>query len=198
MAMPGIADAKLAPGFADPGRDSQRVFRAALAAMAEPGRIATLDLRLQPTPPLGLAQSALALTLLDFEVALWLDGPVAPAADYLRFHTGVRLAARPEDADYCLIAGPLPPLSSFKAGSEEEPEAGATLIVAVAGLLGDGPWRLKGPGLPHEGRLGVGGLPADFAAQWAQNQRAFPRGIDLFLCAGSRLVGLPRTLTIEG
>lgn len=193
-----MADERLGPGFADPVGDSQRVFRAALLAMAHPGRIQDLALDLSPPAPLGLAQVALALMLLDFEVAVWLDETALPAADYLRFHTGAQLAAAPGEANYCLIAGALPPLAGFKAGSDEAPEAGATLIVAVAALAETGPWRLRGPGIDGEASLGVRGLPHRFLGDWAENGAAFPRGLDLYLCAGSRLVGLPRTLAIGG
>jgi len=42
----------------------------------------------------------------------------------------------------------------------------------------------------------VQGLPADFAAQWAENHAAFPRGVDAYLASADALVGLPRTTRI--
>ena len=53
----------LAPGFADPQLDAQRVFRQLLQAMARPGQMAPLD-RLPEAPlPLSRAAAALAMTL---------------------------------------------------------------------------------------------------------------------------------------
>lgn len=41
------------------------------------------------------------------------------------------------------------------------------------------------------------GLPADFAAQWAANHAAFPRGVDAFLVAGRCISGLPRSTRLH-
>ena len=45
--------------------------------------------------------------------------------------------------------------------------------------------------------LDVAGLPADFAATWAENHALYPRGIDLLLTAGPALVALPRSVSVE-
>ena len=95
----------LAPGFADPQLDAQRVFRQLLQAMARPGQVAPLD-RLPDAPlPLGRAAAALALTLFDLDTPIWLSEDLrAAAGDYLAFHTGAPLARDLGAASFVLVA----------------------------------------------------------------------------------------------
>ncbi len=93
----------LQPQFDNPVHDAQQVFRTLLAAMAEPLLTRALPV-LPPEPPADLhpATAAALLTLLDGDVSLAAD--LAPAtAEWLRFHTGVRLTDRPEEADFVLV-----------------------------------------------------------------------------------------------
>ena len=39
-------------------------------------------------------------------------------------------------------------------------------------------------------------LDADFIAEWRAQSRTAPRGVDIILCAGTTIIGLPRSLTI--
>lgn len=190
--------ASLAAGFADPVLDQQRCFRAVLEAMARPGRVMALGLDLVPPPPLGLAAAAVLLTLADADTPVWQDaGPAA--ADWLRFHAGCPLVAEPGAAAFLLACGRPPALGELDPGTEEEPHRAATLILQVAALAAvqRGAWRLTGPGIEHAHHLRVDGLPEGFAAAWAANREEFPRGVDVVLCAGDRLAGLPRTTRIE-
>jgi alpha-D-ribose 1-methylphosphonate 5-triphosphate synthase subunit PhnH len=91
----------------------------------------------------------------------------------------------------------MPALASLALGTEEEPHLAATLLVQVQGLRAGQGWRLTGPGIEHEHRLAVDGLPMDFLAQWAANRARFPQGVDIVLCAGEDLACLPRTVAIE-
>ena len=102
----------------------------------------------------------------------------------------------PTDAAFVLAAGAPPALATLNAGTEEEPERGATLIIQVAALEEGRGWRLTGPGIEHEHRLHVEGMPAGFIAEWVANRALFPRGVDVVLCAGDRLAALPRTVAI--
>jgi alpha-D-ribose 1-methylphosphonate 5-triphosphate synthase subunit PhnH len=155
-----------------------------------------------PAPPPGVqrAANALLLALLDQDCRLWLSPSLSgAAAGYLRFHTGCILVGDTRQADFVLVASPseLPPLGSFALGSDEYPDRSATLVVQVDALGSDGEWRLSGPGIRDERRLRAQGLGADFLAQWRQNAKRFPRGVDLFLVSGTQLCGLPRTTRIE-
>ena len=188
----------LAPGFADPVGAAQSTFRAVLAAMAEPGRIMTLDVALAPPRPLGLAAAAVALSLLDGDTPLWCDPACRPVAPFLRFHTGVALVDAPEHARFALIGDPaaLPSLAQFDAGTDEYPDRSASLILAVTHLGVGAALMLRGPGIKERRRLAVAGVPAGFRAEWRANHARFPRGIDVILTAGDRLACLPRSVEI--
>ena len=90
----------------------------------------------------------------------------------------------------------MPALSALDAGTDETPQDSATLILQVAAVDDTAGWHLTGPGIEREHRLAVTGLPSDFPAQWAANRAQFPRGVDVVLCAGTRLAALPRTTRI--
>jgi alpha-D-ribose 1-methylphosphonate 5-triphosphate synthase subunit PhnH len=85
----------------------------------------------------------------------------------------------------------------LEAGTDEEPERGATLILEVAALEEAGGWRLRGPGIRDEHRLRVTGAPQGFIPEWGRNHARFPCGVDVILCAGTRIAALPRSLRIE-
>ncbi len=74
--------AVLAQGLADGALDSQLVFRAIMRALAEPGRIETLPIALEPPAPLGLAAAPAVLTLAISRRALAVAAHAA-AARYL-------------------------------------------------------------------------------------------------------------------
>lgn len=189
----------VAAGFADPGLDAQRTFRAVLDAMAHPGRVVNLA-PLDAPAPLGAAAAAVCLTLLDLDTPVWLD-PAAATADvvaYLRFHCGAPVVGTPPAARFAVVADPatMPALGTFEGGTDERPDLSATLVIQVTGLTGGRGARLTGPGIESEARLEVVGAPALWP-DWRANIRRFPRGVDVILCAGSRLAALPRTTRVE-
>lgn len=191
----------LAPGFADPVHDAQRVFRAVLDAMAHPGRIATLGADLDAPAPLSPGAAAVCLALLDFETRLWLQPQaVTPAAlDFLRFHCGCPAARHTLEAQFVLIAdaAAMPPLSAFHPGEPEYPDRAATLIVQVERLAQGEGVRLSGPGIATAARLQVAGLPADFWVQRIDAQADYPLGVDILFVTGRRLAALPRSTRVE-
>ncbi|MBD0275911.1 MAG: phosphonate C-P lyase system protein PhnH, partial [Acetobacteraceae bacterium] len=68
----------LVPGFGDPVRDAQAVFRAVMDALARPGPPRALPAGLpRPPGPLAPELGAIALALADHEAPLWLDAPLA-------------------------------------------------------------------------------------------------------------------------
>lgn len=186
----------LLPGFADPVLDAQSAFRAVLEAMSRPGRIATIDRPPEAPAPLMPAAAAALLTLADIDTPVWSDAGERAAA-WLGFHAGCPIVPTPRAARFALATGAAPMLDALDPGTEEEPQLSATLILQVAALEAGSGWRLTGPGIEHAHHLHVTGLPADFLAQWRAQRPLFPCGVDVILCAGTRLAAMPRTVQIE-
>ena len=185
----------LQPQFDNPVHDAQQVFRTLLAAMAEPLLTRALPV-LPPEPPADLhpATAAALLTLLDGDVSLAAD--LAPAtAEWLRFHTGVRLTDRPEEADFVLVrrGSAVPPLNCLRQGEPAYPDRSATLLVEVAGFAARGPVEGSGPGLACPRRSSDCGLPREFWLARQQAEARFPLGVDLLLFSAGEVMALPRS-----
>ena len=177
---------ELAPSFDDPVHKGQQAFRAALDALARPGRIECLP---------GLPERV----PVDFETPVWLDATSQEAADFLRFHCGCAIVDDPRRAHFAFAKGfdTLPSLDSFALGSDEAPEDSTTLIVEVEDLFTEGRLVLTGPGIERQHRLGVAGFDTDRIAERMHLAELFPRGLDVFLTCGQRVAGLPRTTRIH-
>jgi alpha-D-ribose 1-methylphosphonate 5-triphosphate synthase subunit PhnH len=196
-----LTRAALAEGFTDVARESQRVFRATMNAMARPGSIATLEASLKAPMPLTSGAATLALALCDFETPIWLDSELSNEAtrDYLRFHTGAPFVDARAAAAFAFCAAPsgLPDFSEFSLGSLEYPDRSATLIIQVRSLAADRGWRLTGPGIDDASLLEAEPLPTDFVARRQALRPLFPRGLDFIFVAEARIAALPRTTLIE-
>jgi len=206
-AMPGMAAqaatdlSHMAAGFADPVQGSQQIFRAGLQAMSHPGRIVPVPV-CADLPTHGHAASAqLMLALLDADCRLWLSPSLraSEVATWLRFHTGCQLVDTLAQAHFAWVGGgdAMPRLADFQHGSDEDPHTSTSCVIDLAAARSAaqdvGGWRLQGPGIADVCQLSVSGLPADFEAQWNDNQAQFPRGVDLWLALPDSLIGLPRT-----
>jgi len=206
--------ARMGAGFADPVHGAQQAFRALLGAMAEPGRVHALpdaaiaglapqdaDLR----PPLDIALAATLLTLLDADTPVHLAGALDTddARAWLRFHTGARVspqvaamtAARACDVDAALW-------NALDLGTDEAPQASATLFVEVDGLSEQPMERavalkLRGAGIETSRDLAVAGLSAAFWRWRAALHAELPRGIDVVLLCGTRLAAIPRSTHVQ-
>jgi alpha-D-ribose 1-methylphosphonate 5-triphosphate synthase subunit PhnH len=182
----------LSGGFADAPVDAAHAFRAALDAMARPGRIVMLA-GARPPAPLPVATGVLILTLTDATTPLHLAGEIdTPAVrDWVTFHTGAPLVPA---AGAVFAAGDWPalqPLNRFRVGEPAWPDRSATLFVTVPALSPPNA-RLSGPGIDGAVLLA---LP-DIAAFQA-NRQLFPLGLDCFLIAGDRVAGVPRSAHVE-
>lgn len=195
-----MADTLLA-GFANTTLDSQRAFRAALDALSRPGRIITMPELLPGGAPAPLmpATAALALALFDYETPVWLDDAAGTSAvrDWLRFHCGCPLLADKARARFAIVAGTPGSLDGFDTGTDAYPDRSTTLIWQVESVTEGQAHRLSGPGIAREEVLKIKSLHHDFESAWQSNVKLFPRGLDLFLVAGDRLAGLPRTVSIR-
>lgn len=195
---------KMQPGFDDPALNSQLVFRSALQAMSMPGRLVDLP-NLAAVPRQGHRASALLLlALVDSDCTLWLSPSLAgtDAQTWLRFHTGCRFVQEPAQANFLWLCAQdrWPHMRDMQAGTDEYPDQSATCIMETSSIqTGEGSrvWSLSGPGIASPTGLTAEGLPADFAAQWAGNHAAFPRGVDIFLTTATHVLGLPRSTILQ-
>jgi alpha-D-ribose 1-methylphosphonate 5-triphosphate synthase subunit PhnH len=178
----------------DPVLAAQATFRAVLDSMARPGRIHTLPPPQVAAPGLVPATASVLAALADADTPLWLDPDLRDAADWIAFHCGAPLA--PLDEAAFVVAATLPDLRIPRAGTDEQPELGATIIVQVAGLGSGERYRLSGPGVDGSATLAIAELHG-LAGAWAANRARFPLGVDLVLCAGERIAALPRSVAIE-
>lgn len=186
----------IADGFAAPAQDAQRTYRALLRAMSRPARPVVVDEH-PGLDGVNAAAASVLLTLLDFDTTLYLgaDQMSGPLAAWVRFHTNSQLTGEIAEADFALL-NEAPDQAVFKAarqGDPKYPDRSATFIVQVPSLTGGERRVLEGPGIDGTETITVSGLGPEFWAAWQSNTRQFPLGVDLFLCAGSEIVGLPRT-----
>lgn len=184
-------DGALVEGFATPPVDAARAFRAVIQAMSRPGTVETID---APSPgPLGAAAAGVLLSLCDHDTPVWLapSVDVPEVRDWVRFHTGAPLAGRAEAQFAFGSWAEMLPLSDFAIGTSEYPDRSATLVVEV-GDLGHA-HTLSGPGIKDTAQVTVPDPDAVRA-----NRKLFPLGLDFLLTENDRLVGLPRTVIVEG
>jgi alpha-D-ribose 1-methylphosphonate 5-triphosphate synthase subunit PhnH len=192
----------------DPVRDSQRIFRELMMALAFPGKI-------RPLRPLSLAGPAAdlqyvlqpLLTLLDLETVFHVHsndpGLQKTITDYLSINTNSR-SADPTEADFvlCLEATLDGGFASLKKGHLAQPNDSATVFYRVDRILaepeGDGvELTLQGPGIRSQRSVRVTGLSPAEIDQWALSRRDYPLGIDIYLVSrGGDLIGLPRSVEL--
>jgi alpha-D-ribose 1-methylphosphonate 5-triphosphate synthase subunit PhnH len=184
-------EAVLDGGFADAPRDAAHAFRAAMDAMARPGRIARLQ-GARPPAPLSVAAGVLILTLCDPETPVHLAGEHDTTAlrGWIAFHTGAQVVGRADAAFAVGTWEALLPLDGYRTGEAEYPDRSATLIVEMPALTAEGA-TLTGPGIRDTAHLS---LPE--AEAFRRNARLFPLGLDFFLTAGDRVAALPRTTRV--
>ena len=197
----------LLPGFADPVNDAQTTFRAALRALAHPGRIQRITARTGVPAGLSMAMTALLLTLVDGDTPLWLPpGVNEDVVTFLRFHCGCPFVPSPSLARFAAVPSghAAPALSACHAGDPAYPDLSTTLLIDVGALADDGVMNaahdtvsLGGPGIQTRHTLSVAGLPDGFWREWRLNHQRFPLGVDVFLTQGERICGLPRTTRVE-
>jgi alpha-D-ribose 1-methylphosphonate 5-triphosphate synthase subunit PhnH len=184
-------EAVLDGGFADAPVEAAHAFRAAMSAMARPGRIERLA-GARPPAPLSVAAGTLILTLCDPETPVHLAGghDTAEVRGWIAFHTGAPVVGRAEAAFAVGRWDALGPLDGYRIGEAEYPDRSATLIVEMDTLAAEGA-TLTGPGIREVAHLS---LPETEA--FRRNARLFPLGLDFFLTAGDRVAALPRTTRI--
>ncbi|WP_320200244.1 phosphonate C-P lyase system protein PhnH [Agrobacterium sp. rho-13.3] len=188
-------------GFSDAVFQSQQVFKTVMDGMARPGTLKSIDLSINPPAPLGHATGGILLTLCDHDTPVWLSAPLAKSivAGWLAFHTGAPVAEAKTEARFAVIE-PGSGLSSFDLfaqGTQDYPDRSATVIIGVTDFETGPQMVLSGPGIRHTETIRPSGLPEIFERLWNENRAVFPRGVDVILTCGNRLICLPRTTRIE-
>lgn len=194
---PGLPDRDnpgLTPGFSDPVHHAQACFRSILHAMSSPGTPIELHMDLCPPPPFSPASAAVLLTLTDNTTRISVQSATPASRQWVAFHTGA-IDSPAETADF-VFATLRPQLATLKAGSDLLPEQGATLILDLPELGQGRHYRLTGPGIESETIL-LAPLDAHFASEWHACRQWAPRGVDMLLCAGRHIIGLPRSVCME-
>ncbi|MBB3526543.1 phosphonate C-P lyase system protein PhnH [Rhizobium sp. BK456] len=196
----GLKTEALTGGFADPVFHAQSVFKMLMDGMARPGMIQTVQPEAAPPAPLGSAAGAIALTLCDHDTPVWLSQGLAKSAvpEWLGFHTGAPLTTEKAEARFAFTeAGTtLCPFSLFASGTQEYPDRSTTLVIELSALEGGRRLALMGPGIQSVTEIAPVGLQETFLRLWTENRGLFPRGIDIVLTSGNRLLCLPRTTKI--
>ncbi|MDX3929576.1 MAG: phosphonate C-P lyase system protein PhnH [Shinella sp.] len=186
--------------FARPVFEAQAVFRTLMDCMARPGLVGRIAGDVQPPSPLTPAAGAVALTLCDQDTPVWLTQRLAKSAlpGWLGFHTGAPVTEERQAARFAFIeqGATVPGFSLFAQGTQEYPDRSTTLVVELESFRGGAPLVLSGPGIKGEAVIGPKGLPETFLPLWSENRQLFPRGVDLILVSGEKVVCLPRTVSI--
>jgi alpha-D-ribose 1-methylphosphonate 5-triphosphate synthase subunit PhnH len=200
----------LSPEFISRTLGSQKVFRLALAALSRPASPLAADFAglFAESPPLPAVLAALALTLTDAAVSVWLSESLQEAAGWLVFHRAPVLAADPGRASFVIAAcpGELPPLHTLNPGLARFPDRSATVflggVLDAAGRPAKSrpaesrPLTASGPGLKEPAVFSGHGLSSEFIAGWAENRALYPLGVDVFLAGEKLLAGLPRSVSL--
>nr|CAD6602622.1 phosphonate C-P lyase system protein PhnH [Rhizobium sp. TCK] len=190
----------LSGGFSAPVFDSQAVFRSLMDGMARPGTVQSIPTEIGQPSPLGKAAGAVALALCDADTPVWLQPCFAKTsvADWIGFHTGALLAQEKSEARFVFLqaASGLYSFDLFASGTQEYPDRSATIVIEVSSIGKGSEFVLSGPGIAERRTVSVEGLPDVFGEIWKGNRSIFPRGVDVILTAGDRLLCLPRTTRI--
>ena len=188
-------------GFADPVFNSQSVFRGVLTALSRPGQIVDLPAVVAAPPPLAVGAAAIVAALADDTTPVFLDPPLSHGSvpAWVGFHTGAPVIADPALATFAVVAEPAESrlFHAFQLGTAEYPDRATTLIQQVPNLQGGPELVLTGPGIDGAVRIAPHPLPTNFIKHLQANRALFPRGIDLFLVAGAKIVGLPRSTRVS-
>ena len=188
------------PAFDEASLTSQAAFRAVMETFARPGTACTLQ-RVAGPSTLAPATASLIRALADYETPVWLDASLADdrgIRDWIRFETGAPVTTDPAEAAFALLADAqqMPSFAGFALGTPDYPDRSTTIIVQVEGFDG-APIVVTGPGIKTTATISPQVLPPDFAERWADNHQLFPRGVDLVLAAGDRIVALPRSVRLR-
>lgn len=178
-------------------QQTQKVFKAVMQAMANPGRIVEIG-KLAEKPMLF----RICETLLDQEIRFAVIGRGVEKGmiEDIYVLTGCHCVSM-ETADFVVVTGGSSDgsLKKISVGVLDRPEKGATVLYPVDGFnkAGDVGLKLSGPGINGESMVEIRGVEAEDMAIAAQLNGGFPLGIDLLLFDASSVLAVPRSTKIE-
>jgi alpha-D-ribose 1-methylphosphonate 5-triphosphate synthase subunit PhnH len=200
---------KVVGGFSDTARDSQIVFRQALDALSQPGKITPLTLNCEIPQHANAGSAVLLLALLDADSQLWLSPSLkhSDAAHWIAFHSNCIIVQDPSEAHFAWVENldELPALSAFNQGTDEYPDQSTTIILDVNALSvtpeAMTSLTLQGPGIAHTHTVCLDTSTAQplhrLIGELKINHAQFPKGVDLFMASADHVIGLPRTTRIN-
>ena len=182
--------------------ESQRIFRALLDAMANPGRIITLpEISIKP-PAANRYPLLLLMTLLDHEVSFCvMGGAQTQVTEYLKTNTGSK-ESRLENSDFILVYGGSSHglIQGARVGTLKYPDESATVIYDIDSIGDDGEdilLELSGPGIADKRKVGASGIEKNEIGDVLAMQD-YPLGLDLiFSDKAGRIVCIPRSTTVK-
>ncbi len=122
----------------------------------------------------------------------WAPSPRSSAVrDWLRFHCATPFCAANEAMFAIGTWDAVQPLDRFAIGTPDYPDRSATLIVEHIPTL-TGPTPACAARNPRRGAAGTAG-----PCRLRRQPRALSVGVDVFLTAGDRIAGLPRSTIVE-
>ncbi len=196
-----MQDATLKPGFPEPVKNAQNIFRYLLDAMSRPGEIQSIKTFTETVSTCNATTIASALTLLDYETPFWLSDSLntQEVSEYLIFHTGAGKMETADKAAFLLVGNisELPALKEFSLGSPEYPDRSATILLAVPSFESGTEVKLSGPGIKEEITFSAESLNVDFWKMAQANNALYPQGVDFFFCTEDAIAALPRSTTIK-
>lgn len=173
----------------------QKIFRAILRAMSQPGTVVPLPGQDDELPVVRLLSA-----LVDNEVNVAVLGTgSAQLGTTIHTRTGCHLTPA-LDADFIVAAegSTEDVLLTCKKGTLDYPDEGATVIYMVRELAEqNGALQLRGPGIKDERMLDIQGLGTQEIAKLRTINSGFPLGVDAMLVTpDGQLACLPRSLKL--
>lgn len=197
--------AQMHPAFENPVAQSQRIFRALLKSMSEPGIASFVPESILQTHPASASVYAstwsIARALFDFDTKVFVS-PQLWSENLLRslqFQTEAKVTSTKADAMFAVLnLEELDDIEDFSLGSMESPHTSCTLLVQVASVQRGSKIVLSGPGIQGSREIFLDSLNSDHLSLIEKNHRLYPCGVDFVFCAPDGFLALPRSTRILG
>lgn len=177
--------------------DGQKVFRALLHAMANPGFVQSIAAQAGTFKEAYAPLTALGCTLLDNEERMYVEKNPRLAAE-LHDLTLCR-EGELEQADYIFLSSQMnygsmeEIMKNAKKGTYKDPQDSATILILCDEIKGNAEMTLKGPGIKGTKLMKVPQYVKTILAIRQSLQTEYPLGIDLvFVSPDGELMAIPR------